>query len=188
MKTTSQLEAFNYYERLGVKKNASEEDIKTAYRQLARIYHPDMLKSKFPKESDRMPYERAFLSVKNAYDILLEQQSRRSENKPVSKADSRPPSAHAPRAASIPAPVILSPTPASKPARVSRVNVRPATQPMPSKPSKPSKPIPSIPDHANANAIKTSKTTFFSHVSSETRIDSQGRRSTTTDGFVCTIS
>jgi molecular chaperone DnaJ len=53
----------DYYEVLGVKRDASEEDIRKAYRRLARKYHPDL------NPGDKAAEER-FKTVQEAYDIL----------------------------------------------------------------------------------------------------------------------
>jgi len=50
----------NYYKILGVQKTASVDDIKMAYRELAKKYHPD----KNPKEIDR------FKKINEAYNTL----------------------------------------------------------------------------------------------------------------------
>jgi molecular chaperone DnaJ len=52
----------DYYETLGLERNASKEEIKKAYRKLARKYHPDV-----NKEGDA---EAKFKEVQEAYDIL----------------------------------------------------------------------------------------------------------------------
>lgn len=58
----------DYYEILGLDRNASQEEIKKAYRKLARQYHPDVNKA-----SDA---EERFKEVKEAYDVLSDEQKR----------------------------------------------------------------------------------------------------------------
>src|SRR5712692_3197818 len=53
----------DYYKTLGVKRSASAEDIRKAYRRLARKYHPDL------NPGDKASEER-FKQVQEAYDIL----------------------------------------------------------------------------------------------------------------------
>ena len=57
------MENKDYYEVLGISKNASEFDIKMAYRQLAKKYHPDLNKS--PGSNDK------FIEIHKAYNKLL---------------------------------------------------------------------------------------------------------------------
>lgn len=58
------------YEILGVPKDASQEDIKKAYRNLAVKFHPD--KNQGNKEA-----EEKFKDINNAYEILSDEQKRR---------------------------------------------------------------------------------------------------------------
>jgi DnaJ-class molecular chaperone len=59
----------DFYETLGVKRDASEEDIKKAYRKLARQYHPDR------NPGDKQA-EGKFKEVQEAYDILSDKTKR----------------------------------------------------------------------------------------------------------------
>ena len=59
----------DYYEILGIAKNASEDEIKKAYRKLAMKYHPD-------RNPDHKEAEEKFKEVKEAYEMLSDAQKR----------------------------------------------------------------------------------------------------------------
>ena len=61
----------DYYEILGVAKNASDEDIKKAYRKLAMKYHPDRNQGDANKQA-----EEKFKEAKEAYEMLSDAQKR----------------------------------------------------------------------------------------------------------------
>ena len=61
----------DYYEILGVKKNASEQEIKKAYRHLAMQFHPD--RASHDKKKD---YEEKFKEISEAYRILSDKNKR----------------------------------------------------------------------------------------------------------------
>ena len=56
------MEYKDYYEILGVKRDATEAEIKSAYRKLARKYHPDVNKTK--------EAESKFKDINEAYEVL----------------------------------------------------------------------------------------------------------------------
>lgn len=59
----------DYYKTLGVERNASEEDIRKAYRKLAMQYHPDR------NPNDKQAEER-FKEINEAYQVLSDSQKR----------------------------------------------------------------------------------------------------------------
>ena len=68
----------DHYETLGVQRNASSDEIKKAYRKLARELHPDVNPSEQAQEK--------FKSVTHAFEVLGDEQSRRSYDSGGSEA------------------------------------------------------------------------------------------------------
>src|SRR3974377_1855072 len=60
----------DYYATLGVKKTASQEDIRKAFRKLARKYHPDV------NPGDKKAEER-FKEISEANDVLSDEKKRK---------------------------------------------------------------------------------------------------------------
>lgn len=59
----------DYYKTLNIPKNASEDDIKKAYKKMALKYHPD--KNKSPGAEDK------FKEIAEAYEVLSDSQKRK---------------------------------------------------------------------------------------------------------------
>ena len=59
----------NPYKILGIKKSATEEEIKTAYKNLAKKFHPDINKEEGAEDK--------FKEIKEAYDLLKDAEKKK---------------------------------------------------------------------------------------------------------------
>ena len=64
----------DYYSVLGVKRDAGEQEIKKAYRKLARQYHPDV------NPGDKAA-EAKFKEINEAYEVLSDKEDRKKYDK-----------------------------------------------------------------------------------------------------------
>lgn len=64
----------DYYKIMGVSKTATEKEIKTAYRKLARKYHPDL-------NPDNKEAEKKFKEINEAYEVLSDPENRKKYDK-----------------------------------------------------------------------------------------------------------
>lgn len=64
----------NYYEILGVQKTATADELKAAYRSLAKKYHPDVYANK--SDAEKKEAEEKFKEINHAYEVLSDDQKR----------------------------------------------------------------------------------------------------------------
>src|SRR5271154_358869 len=77
----------DYYELLGVDRKASAKDIRTAFRKLARKYHPDL------NPGDKASEEK-FKQLQEAYDVLSDTKKRQMYDQHGFYSDNMPPSGY----------------------------------------------------------------------------------------------
>ena len=63
------MEYKDYYKILGVEKSASDKEIKSAFRKLAKKYHPDL------NQGDKKSQEK-FKEINEAYEVLSDKDKR----------------------------------------------------------------------------------------------------------------
>ena len=67
----------NHYEVLGIKKNASQKEIRDAYKKLVKKYHPDLY------QGDKTFAEKKTQSINAAYDVLSNPETKREYDEEI---------------------------------------------------------------------------------------------------------
>ena len=75
----------NYYEILGVNKNATQDEIKNAYHKLAMKFHPDRHVN--DSEEEKKKAEEKFKEISEAYEVLSNEEKRKEYDNPSSPFD-----------------------------------------------------------------------------------------------------
>jgi curved DNA-binding protein CbpA len=88
-KLLQHFEVANLYEILAVPTDAREEDIKSAYHEMARLYHPDRFESKGHSSDFRARVERLFTYITGAYTTLSDPAARANYDEMRLKKESR---------------------------------------------------------------------------------------------------
>ncbi len=153
------------YEVLGVTRKASEADIKKAYYQLAKKYHPDRVHKTSSPEL-KTAVEKVFAKISDAYERLKDTESRKRYDLQIgSKASSSPPPPSKVPTQSAPKPTPTpTPVPSSTASRSTGTNPvastqRPAGSPQTTPPSpSPTASAPAASRPAPSNPVPTAAT------------------------------